>query len=93
MLRTKIEGALVAGFIAVSACSAFTKAALKTAIDAALVECVYAQRSTDAREVTALCGAAEALAPVVKDLIGQREEAKAGSMRSVGLAPRDAGTD
>lgn len=57
----------------------------KSVLDAALVECVYATKETDATAVADGCDAARTLLPVIVDLIGQREAAKVASMRAVGV--------
>lgn len=78
----------------VTGCGPLSKGLVKTIADQALVDCVYASRETDAEKLADGCEAARTLVPVIVDLVGQREEAKAASMARVGLTPpRDAGKD
>ena len=66
-----LAAALLAG-----ACSLFTPANIKGALDATSLGCVFASELTDAKAVTDACTIDQALVPVVERLIAQRQAAK-----------------
>lgn len=68
--------ALCTGLFEMTACSpAANKQVVKSAIDIAVAVCIAEHSDEDAETVKAVCGIAEELGPVVRDLIGAHRRA------------------
>jgi hypothetical protein len=67
--------------VAPAACSLFTPANLKSAIDATQLACVFASALTDSAAVADACQIDRSLVPVLDQLIAQREGAKKSGVR------------
>ena len=72
----RASGWCLSAAIVLGACSLFTPANVKAALDASELGCVFASELTDAKAVADACSVDRALVPVVEKLIGQREAAK-----------------
>jgi hypothetical protein len=62
--------------LSVTSCALFTPKNVKSALTIAQISCIFATTLTDAPEVARVCGVADDLIPVVRDLVGQREGAR-----------------
>jgi len=71
------------------ACSLFTPRNAKSVLSATSIACIFASRITDAPALAKACDVADDLIPLLRDLIGQREGARAAGVgwRPDGGAP------
>lgn len=62
-------------------CSLLTKQTAKTALTATEIACVFNSEIVEEKTLATVCGIAKELAPLLRDLIGQREGARAAGIR------------
>jgi hypothetical protein len=60
----------------VSACSFLTPKNIRSVLDATAITCVFASELTDEKAVASVCGVADDLIPVLRNLIAQREASR-----------------